>query len=342
LKCSGEASCDLNLALVAGQRLALVLSPRLDNVSVAFRNLFALEGLGGNFGLSQDWRIVSAEEAAPAPLTQSTIAQPTAPSASAIRPALPEFGTAADELIPPDQVLTLRSASLFGMPLVSNVTARIEAQGAAFSVPGFYLQPLGGELVGSASFLALPAAGAPAGSGRELQVEGEFAGVDLRLLLPPDLRDFSGDSQIDGSFMLSAVVSPPPAGELAYNPLKDVMARLEVTHIGAEALDRLLLGLDPKAANPSIARTRQALGFAAPVSVSGSLERGFAGADVELQGLASNLVTDYSIPRFNVAQLFETKLVTDIFRKAAPILSALNLLDAERLEVSPDGSVRLR
>jgi len=342
LKCSGEASCDLNLAIVAGDRVTLALSPRLDNVSVAFRDLFALDGLGGNFGLAQDWRIVSAEETAAAPLSQSMIPQPAPPTPSAIRPTLPEFGTAADALIPPDQALTLRSASLLGKPLVSNLTARIETGGSALSVPGIYLQPLGGELVGSASFLPLPAAGAPVGSGRELQVEGEFAGVDLRLLLPPDLRDFSGDSQIDGSFMLGAVISPPPAGELAYNPLKDVMARLNVTHIGAEALDHLLLGLDPRAANPSIARARQALGFAAPVSVSGSLERAFAAADVQLQGLASNLVTDYDIPRFNVAQLFGAKLVTDIFRKAAPILSALNLLDADRLEVSPDGSVRLR
>jgi len=64
--------------------------------------------------------------------------------------------------------------------------------------------------------------------------------------------------------------------------------------------------------------------------------------NVALSGLAPGLITEYAIPRFSVGQLFDAALVNRAFRRAAPALSAMDLLDAERIEVGADGSVGFR
>lgn len=336
LESSGEFQWDFGLILQRGDLLRVAVRPHLADLSLAYGDLFAVEGLDGRFDFSKEWRIVPAAEGDGEPaLSQSMIAGRPQAAAAGMRAVVPEFATAADELLTPDDMLTVRSISVLGTELVRDLGIELVARGAAVSVPRFYLHPLGGKLVGAASFR-------PVEAGRQARIEGEFAGIDFRRMLPAGLRDFRGDARVNGTFMLGALISPEAATGPSYNPIKDVAAELDITEIGPDALDRLLLALDPKAANPSIVRARSALRLASPLRARASLEHGFFSADVELQGLVSGLITEYSIPRFNLANLFGAEMVRDVFRKSAVGLEALNLLDAELLETTPEGAVRLR
>ena len=86
----------------------------------------------------------------------------------------------------------------------------------------------------------------------------------------------------------------------------------------------------------------QRTALASPLRLTVGLERGFLAMNVELQGLASSLITQYPIPRFNVSGLYDAPMVRDAFAKAAPAMTLLDLLDAELIETTADGTVRFR
>ncbi|MHC5034432.1 MAG: hypothetical protein ACYTFZ_05305, partial [Planctomycetota bacterium] len=299
LAASGEVSWDAELALAAGQRLDLRLRPRLEDVAVSFKDLFAVSGLDGGLCLSKSLQVVTGGDIAGPGLSQGLIAEPPSPSRGGLRTEVPEFGTAADRLSPMAEGISIGSVLVLGREVMRDASIEVSARGGTFSSPQIYLYPLSGILVGTAYLH-------PVDAGREARVTGEFSGVDVRLMLPLGLRDFSGDASVSGSFGIDTVLSGVPAGPTAVSPLTDVAANVEITHIGAAALDRLLLALDPEAANPNIVRARRALLLANPVRARASLERTFVDVSVELEALATGLITEYSIPRFSIARLIET------------------------------------
>ncbi len=332
LESSGEMGGTLDASLEPGRELQVAVAPHMSDFSASFRDLFSLQGLNGGFTYARRWTIAEAVVAGEgARLSQRLIQRPPEAAGPGIEQVLPEFGTAVDALVDHFQGFSIASLSALGAQAVEGLRARLEARGSTFGVPQFSMRLLGGRTVGMAAFV-------PARGGRELSAQGEFAQVDFRRLLPPDLQDFSGDSRVSGTFAFSALLGSPTST----SPLKDVSARLDVTHIGSVALSRLLLALDPRSVNPSFVRLRQALSLAGPRSVRGRLQRGFVSGSAELQGAAGSLVSEYAIPPFNIAGLFGMKQVDDALRKAAPAMKALDLLDAERIELTPEGGVRLR
>lgn len=330
LEASGEVAWDFRAGLAPGDHLAFRLVPELREVSAGFRNLAAVKGLAGQAVFEKRWDIVEARPEPPS-LSRALVARRPAAAGEDLRGRLSDFATAVDELLARPQQIVLESASALGMSLVESLKVEVTARGAALSVPRFYLRPLGGKVVGRLSV-------APGDGGREVRMQGEFDGVDFRLLLPPELRNFAGDSTVGGNFACSAVVS---AGRSeAHNPLKEISGRAEITHIGREALDRLLLALDPGGERPSIVRVRNALKLGSPRRVTARLERGFLSLNVELRGVASGLVSEYSIPRFNIAEAFASPMVTGVFDRLSLAFSVFDALDADAMEVAPDGSVR--
>ncbi len=332
LKSSGEMGGTLDASLEPGRELQVAVAPHVSDLSAGFRGLFSLQDLSGGFTYARRWPIVEAVAAGEgAGLSQRLIRRPTESAGPGIEQALPEFGTAVDALVNHFQGVSIASLSALGAQVVEGLRARLEARGSTFVVPQFSMRLLGGRTVGMTAF-------APVRGGRELSAQGEFAQVDFRRLLPPDLQDFSGDSRVSGTFAFGALLGSPTST----SPLKDVSARLDLTHIGSVALSRLLLALDPRSVNPSFVRLRQALSLAGPRTVEARLQRGFLSGRAELQGAAGSLVSEYAIPPFNITGLFGMKQVDDALRKAAPAMKALDLLDADRIELTEDGGVRLR
>ena len=170
-----------------------------------------------------------------------------------------------------------------------------------------------------------------AGNAYEIYAESEFDGLDVRQMLPPHLRDIKGDSSMSGNMRAEMSLRLPGAeGEQpVVNPIKEVSARLTVTHIGPEALDRALLLVDPKAENPNIVQMRGRLGLASPRRGYAELRRGFVSGEVELQGLVSGLVDGYALPRFSIVQAFASARAGRYLSRFAEMMSRSRIaLDA--------------
>jgi len=332
LSAQGEMGMALDASLEPGRSLQIALEPRLRDFSAGWGTLFSVRGLDGGFGFAKQWRIAETGRGEAAEgLSRRLVTRPAEEAGPGTSTALPEFGTAVDELMNHAGELRLAAVSALGARIVEGFSVRMAVEGATFLAPRFYMRLLGGRTVGMLRF-------APAEGGRELRTQGEFGAVDLRRLLPPELRDFSGDSRVSGNFSLSALLSSDPSR----SRLKDVSARLDLTHIGPAALGRLLLALDPRSENPSLVRVRRALSLASPSGAHAVLRRGFLSGTVELRGAAGRLVSEYSVPPFNIAGLFGVQAVDAALSRLAPAMKALNLLDTTRIELGPGGRVRFR
>ncbi len=316
--------------LEPGNYVVFRIEPDLRGVSGLFGGLMSVTGLAGQAVFEKRWDIVEAGREVPS-LSRDLLAPTPSLPGESLRARLRDFATAVDELLSRPQQLVLESLSVGDTRLLESLRLELTARGAALNVPRIFLRPLGGRLAGRLSV-------EPAEGGRELRLGGEFDGVDLRLLLPTDLRSFRGDATLAGNLSASALVAPGVTD--VRNPLKEISGRVELTHIGPEALDRLLLALDPTGEQPAVVRARGALRLGSPRRVTARLERGFLSLTIELRGVARGLISEYTIPRFNVADAFISPAVADIFRRLEVTLRALDALDADAIEITPDGSVR--
>jgi hypothetical protein len=334
LALDGELGCELEVALAAGEELTVAARPEFRGFSASLDDVFAVAGMDGGLSFAKSWSVLPPGRRRKPPLSRRVLEGAPVAEPPGMLGALPEFGTAADRLLSSGEGLSLRAVSVFGRDIMRHAAADVTMTGGRLSVPSFRLDLLGGRLVGAARF-------GPGSAGRQASVQGEFAGVELKGMLPADLRAFPGDSRINGSFSFGADIGATKDGA-PRSPIKDISARLDVTQIGPAACDRALLALDPRGANPSIVSTRRALAVASPLRAEASLERGFVSLSVALQGLAAGLVTEYAVPRFSVAQLFEAAPVNRALSRGAAAFAALGVLDADRIEVSEEGAVRFR
>jgi hypothetical protein len=235
---------------------------------------------------------------------------------------------ALDRLLKPVETLTLRSASVLGREVLRDAAVDVRFEGGAFLMPRLRLSALGGRVIGRM-------AGWRSGEDYRLSLAGEFSGLDVRGLLPGDLRDFSrstsltalstskgGDSTMSGAIQAEAALRAPQAAGRSGGLIKEISGRLEVTHVGPEALNRALMVVDPEAQNPNVVDIRRRLALASPSRAIFDLKRGYLGIDVELTGLLGQLAGSYSVPRFSVAGALGSGAVGRYLSGLAGLMSA--------------------
>ena len=163
-----------------------------------------------------------------------------------------------------------------GKFIISNFSTDILFNRNAFKIQNLAMNILGGGLGGS----VIAVTSKPFGVSANLEV----AQLDLNYLLSDDLK-IAGDSSIDATIGLS-IFFEKETGAL---DLSKTELRLFITHIGKEALDRLLLFLDPEGSNPTIVNARSKVRLANPSQVSMQLTRGMLGFEIHFsQGLLSS------------------------------------------------------
>jgi hypothetical protein len=163
-----------------------------------------------------------------------------------------------------------------------------------------------------------------------------FSGLNAKRLIAGPFSEIR-DEEAEMSGVVSASL---PLSVSMGRLLQDVEFDVEMTHIGARALDRVLYALDPYENNEAIVQQRKLLRMGTPRWAKAAVKNGMlsASGEVEVKGVKLELP---SLERINVAALpgfdrFEKRLAV-----IGPVIKTLNILSADTVEVDRDGKIRL-
>lgn len=205
-----------------------------------------------------------------------------------------------------------------------------------FGVDYFKTELLGGGLTGSMRIRSEK-------EGYTLRMTEVFAGINLGRLLNQDLGLSEEESGIDGDVSLEITLAQAEPGEEI--DITKIDLSVNLSRIGAKALDRLLLFLDPNGSAPSVTNARMALIYAKPSRVNISARHGALSVTIDLKYsplLGGQAVTMPVINRFPIQSLVNFESMRPYLSKLAAVSDAMRLVAATRIEIRRDGAISFR
>ena len=148
-------------------------------------------------------------------------------------------------------------------------------------------------------------------------------------------NQISGDSEIAATVTLDAMLQD----ETGAVDLSRLGCRIDITHIGKEALDRLLVFLDPEGSNPTLSNARAQLKLANPSKVKIEIARGQLNLRIRFQG---SLIPRFELNRVPIAKMKNIEKLTAAIPNWENLLPLLDMIGADNYSFTPEGKVVLR
>ncbi|MGD9850441.1 MAG: hypothetical protein AB7T38_04155 [Nitrospirales bacterium] len=162
----------------------------------------------------------------------------------------------------------------------------------------------------------------------------EAAKLDLNQLVDPASR-ITGDSEVAATIGLTALLQP----ETGALDLSQAELQLHLTHIGKEALDRLLVFLDPQGSNPTLASARAQLKLANPSNVTIEIARGLLSLTIHFQG---RFIPTFHLDRIPLAKMKNIERLTAAIPNWEALSKILTMVGAESYSLTPEGELVLQ
>jgi hypothetical protein len=161
----------------------------------------------------------------------------------------------------------------------------------------------------------------------------EIANLNINELMTTKNR-ITGDSTIAATVALDANLQ----NETGAVDLSRLSCQLNITHIGKEALDRLLVFLDPEGRNPTLSNARAQLQLANPSLVHIDIARGQLNLVIEFQG---SLIPTFTLNRIPIAKMKHIETLTAAIPNWKTLVPLLDMVGAETYSFTPEGEVTL-
>lgn len=213
-----------------------------------------------------------------------------------------------------------------GLITVSNFSANILFDQDAFKVQNLAMNLLNGGLGGNIIVTGGKAFGVAGGF--------EAAHLDLNQLLD-DTQQISGDSLLDATIGL-AVFFDQETGVL---DLSRTEVKVFITHIGREAVDRLLMFLDPEGSNPTLVTARSQIKLANPSKVSVQLSRGMLSLEILF---SEGVLSPFRLNRIPIGKVKQFKAVTKSIPDWDTVREIMALVGAQGYGVDGQGKLVLQ
>lgn len=231
---------------------------------------------------------------------------------------------------PKKERIAIGSVSAAGQE-ISQIELEPSFDGGTYSLDRFAFKALEGYAVGNLSL-------AKGKGSNQVRAGLEFAGIDSGKLMK---EKFTKSSAVNGHLAISL---PLPDSE-GSRDLDIGMVDLDVniTKIGEEVLDRLLLFFDPKESNPGIVNLRSMLKLALPTKAAVKLKNGALSVSTQLKLLAmgGGLVDVNALDRVPIARLSGLEKVNEVMDGAKNFAPYLDLLFADEIRIGDGGEVWL-
>ncbi|NKB81524.1 MAG: hypothetical protein GKS05_06515 [Nitrospirales bacterium] len=209
---------------------------------------------------------------------------------------------------------------------ISNFSTDILFNRNTFKIQNLAMNILGGGLGGNIAAVASKTFGVSANL--------EAAQLDLNYLLDDNLK-IAGDSLVDATIGIS-IFFEEEAGAL---DLSRTELKLFITHIGKEALDRLLLFLDPEGSNPTIVNARSKVRLANPSQVTMQLTRGMLGFEIQF---SEGLLSSFKMDRIPAGSIKSFQTLTQRIPNWDTIHNTMAMIGAEFYGIDEEGNIVLQ
>ena len=232
------------------------------------------------------------------------------------------------ERMNPDPALTFQKAEVMAAPfplVMDNSIVMLNLEKGLPNLDFFQLNCLGGTLNGSLSLV-----GDKKNKQRDFAVNTSltFSGLDTAQLFPQSVsKKKPFETAISGSLYADF-----PVTDQMQTLLEDTVMSVDLTQIGASAIERLLYALDPYESNEAIVSQRRLLKNGTPKNFRMDIKDGF----LTLRGKVSIKGIDISMPtirRLNIAQVPGLKRFEENFADVTPIIAILQKLSARKIIV---------
>ncbi len=340
----GGASARLSAKLRPGRDLALDGQAFFADLDAKAPPTLDVSGLTGRFPIQKTLAIVASD--APAASRAASAARRADAEAAADRNrslygALRPLSTNRDNV---------RLTNLVAGPLAAHdVYLDVAFHERALAIQRFGVGLLSGWAGGSAetSFSA---------ARNRLALDLEFGEIDVRRLLPFESPLADEEAQVSGTARVSLDLARGEVGGKGTVSLGDINADLNLTRIGEEALDQLLVFLDPKGDQGSIGTFRTILrttdltiNRVQIVIQNGSLrmrvEYGIHAHVPRFLEQALNIVYDttnrFEIPSIPLLRLQNVEKLKPLFDQLATLQPILDIVGGDHIHIDPAGSFRI-
>jgi hypothetical protein len=198
-------------------------------------------------------------------------------------------------------------------------------------VEKFLLDVLSGGVAGNLFLKQTP-------QGPALKFFTEFAELSFEDLTGQKLNAPKAQTEIDGSVGLGLKIN----NESETVGIEEIEAKIAITRIGEEALDRILLFLDPEESKPAIVSTRSKLKLATPHQLFLVLENGNLSVDIQLKDkILGNIIQAPGLKRISVSSLKQFKQINEALNKLAQLKNVLQYVAAQGVYFDSEGKVKL-
>ena len=206
---------------------------------------------------------------------------------------------------------------------LSNFSTHILFDGLSFKIQNLAMNLLGGGLGGDVVVTTGKAFGTSA--------RIEAARLDLNQLLADDLK-ISGDSLIDATVGLSMFFEE----ETHTLDLSRTEVQLFITHIGQEAVDRLLVFLDPEGSNPTLVSARSQVRLANPSQVTIKIVRGMLSLEIRF---SEGLLPPFKMNRIPIGRLKNLRNVTEAIPEWETVAAMMAMAGAQTYGMNADREI---
>ena len=162
----------------------------------------------------------------------------------------------------------------------------------------------------------------------------EVANLDANQLITTESK-IRGDSNIAATIGLTTILQDATGAV----DLSRLECTLYITHIGKEALDRLLMFLDPEGSRPTISMARAQLKLANPSKVTVEVARGQLNLTIHFQ---ESLIPTFRLDRVPIAKMKNIEKLTAAIPNWEDLAKVLKLVGAETYSFTPEGEVVLQ
>ncbi|QPJ64920.1 MAG: hypothetical protein G3M78_05780 [Candidatus Nitrohelix vancouverensis] len=166
----------------------------------------------------------------------------------------------------------------------------------------------------------------------------EFTGLDAGALLPNRAGLRGRDAQVDGRLTLDIPLKKMQNASGV--GIDQISAVIEISHIGSEMMDRLLLSVDPEESKPAVVDTRAKLKLASPHRARIQLKNGKLDVEAWLKNkLLGGVIKAPELKRIPVSSLAEFKQVSEGLKQLENLQTLFAYLAAQGIEIDEDGNI---